>query len=148
MNAAASFGNLATMFRRRTGTAYAVRTAAMCGVFATLLAASFQSGRELTGIVRAAMSGTVVFGTRAPATKPSDALRVLDPVAASQTRVGYLLFSAYDTDMCRRVLFDNYTGASVDAGQIFCGQTPEPPSNQATHMGQERALALLKSFRK
>ena len=71
-------------------------------------------------------------------------LRALDPAASFvQSRVGQLLFSSYDTDECRRVLFDNRSGTFTEAGTIYCGQIPE-----ADRLGQERAQQMLKSFRK
>ena len=71
-------------------------------------------------------------------------LRALDPATSFvRTRVGQLLFSSYDTDDCRRVLFDNRSGTFTEAGTVYCGPIPE-----ADRMGQERAQQMLKSFRK
>ena len=73
-------------------------------------------------------------------------LRPLDPGAGfSQGQIGRLAFGSYNTDLCRHALFDNRTGALAEAGQAYCGVVPQLSSD---HIGQERALNLLKSFRK
>jgi hypothetical protein len=56
-----------------------------------------------------------------------------------------MLFASYNSDVCRRALFDNRTGVSAEAGKIHRGQLPQQQGDQ---LGQERALAMLKAFRK
>lgn len=76
---------------------------------------------------------------------PSD-----DPAAHfSDTGVGQVLFSSGRGDSCRRVLFDNRTGANYESKDVACGprpepvvvvQPPEPPPNRLT--------AVRKSFQR
>jgi hypothetical protein len=76
----------------------------------------------------------------------ADVMRPLDPRSGfADARVGLMLFASYNSDVCRRALFDNRTGVSAEAGKIHCGQLPEQQGDQ---LGQERALAMLKAFRK
>ena len=131
MNVALPFGIRSGWLKLRVAPVGVRPALAMCVAFATMLVAGVQAGREFTAFWR---SG----GSHAP----SAASTVLDPVAHfPQTRVGQLLFASYDDDACRRVLFDNRTGAMVEAGHIFCAQVPT-----RTVTGADRMLALRKSF--
>ena len=68
----------------------------------------------------------------------------VDPVARfNQTRVGHLLFAQAGGSNCRRVLFDNKTGALQDAGELYCG-APLPEAAESAN----RMLALRKAFQK
>src|SRR5687768_8572108 len=121
MNFALPVGDPTARFWRRAATANIIRVFAMCTAFVVLLAAGASSGRDLADMLRAAMSRAAFFGAGTPA-RPTDALRLADPVAQfPQTRVGHLLFASYNSDFCRRVLFDNRTGATSDAGRVLCG---------------------------
>jgi hypothetical protein len=50
----------------------------------------------------------------------------LDPddlvVRFADTRVGHVLFESWQSQQCRRLLFDNRTGVFYEAKDIFCGQ--------------------------
>ena len=66
-----------------------------------------------------------------------------DPaVRFSDTRVGHVLFASSRSDNCRRVLFDNRTGSSYEAKEIFCGQRPD----QAVEVGSSDRLTGLRQF--
>ena len=71
-----------------------------------------------------------------------------DPVERfKETRIGHLLFSSRGSDECRRVLFDNHTGAQYEAGAIYCSQVPrQVVADAATSV--DRMEALRKSFQK
>jgi hypothetical protein len=74
----------------------------------------------------------------------TEELRLLHPQAEfPRTRLATMTFSSRASDMCPRAVFDNRTGLSFDAGEIFCGSNP--PDDQ---IGQERTLSLLRAFRK
>jgi hypothetical protein len=62
-----------------------------------------------------------------------------------KTGVGHVLFTATSSDNCRRNLFDNRTGATYEAGEIFCGQTPEHAVEAQT---TDRLQSMRKPFRK
>jgi hypothetical protein len=69
-----------------------------------------------------------------------------DPVKNfAKTGVGHVLFTAMSSDNCRRNLFDNRTGATYEAGEIFCGQAPE---NGIEAQSPDRLLSLRKPFSK
>jgi hypothetical protein len=46
--------------------------------------------------------------------------------------------------MCRRVLFDNRTGETWEAGVVVCGQPPDAPPAEK----QERGNAMMRAFRR
>ena len=139
------FGRLIALLPSRKARVHAFRLTAMCVAFAALLTAGLHHRRDLSEFFHAAMSRQASLGG-AGAGGQADVLRTLDPRSSfGQARVGLMLFAAYNTDTCRRVMFDNRTGVWSEAGNIHCGQPPEPGSDQ---IGQERALALLKAFRK
>src|SRR4051794_6280533 len=62
-----------------------------------------------------------------------------------KTGVGHVLFTAVSSDNCRRNLFDNRTGATYEAGEIFCGQSPE---GGVEAQSSDRLLSLRKPFNK
>jgi hypothetical protein len=135
---------------RRVAPAKIRRVLFVGAAFAILIYLGTQSGRDLlfgsTGVLQ--LSGATPRAVRSPARPPEsfEMLHMLDPSDDfPQSQVGHLLFTSYNSDMCRRLLFDNRTGALSAAGQIYCGQTPQQSSNQ---IGQARAQTLLKSFRK
>ena len=145
MNAAVPFGQSAAKSRARAATVHVALTLAIGVGFAALLATGVHSGRDWAGILRVALSQSGHFGT---GSKPAqvEPLRLLDPASGfSETRVGYLLFSTNNSDACRRMLFDNRNGASVEDGYIGCGSSVETSNDQ---VGQTRTLALLRAFRK
>jgi hypothetical protein len=72
------------------------------------------------------------------------ALATDDPVAKfSKTGVGQLLYASDYSDSCRRVLFDNRTGALYDGGRVFCGQQVAP---SPTTTSSDRMTTLRKAF--
>ena len=118
---------------------------AICTAFVALLVTGFQHRRDLAEMLRSAMARPA-FITGAGQAGQADVLRPLDPRSGfADARIGLMLFASYNNDICRRSLFDNRTGVSAAAGHIHCGQLPEQQSDQ---IGQERALAMLKAFRK
>jgi hypothetical protein len=145
MNAALPFRRLIALLPGRKARAHGIRVTAICVGFAALLAAGLQHRRDLSEFFRSAMTrSALIGGTGAPG--QSDRLRPVDPRSSFvEARVGLMLFAAYNNDICRRVMFDNRTGVWSEAGHIHCGQPPEQASDQ---LGQERALMLLKAFRK
>jgi hypothetical protein len=62
-----------------------------------------------------------------------------------KTGVGHVLFTAESSNNCRRTLFDNRTGETYDAGEVFCGQAPE---NVIEAQSTDRLMALRKPFNK
>jgi hypothetical protein len=62
-----------------------------------------------------------------------------------KTGVGHVLFTAMSSDNCRRNLFDNRTGSTYEAGEIFCGQSPE---GGVEAQSSDRLLSLRKPFNK
>ena len=125
MNVAVPFVNLAALFPSRKARSHAVRVTAICTAFAALLATGFQHRRDLAELLSSAMSRPA-FITGAGRAAQADLLRPLDPRSEfPAAQVGLMLFASYNSDICRRALFDNRTGVSADAGQIHCGQPPE-----------------------
>jgi hypothetical protein len=145
MNVALPFVNFAALFPGRKARSHAVRVTALCTTFAALLATGFQHRRDLAELLSSAMSRPAfIRGGGLPG--QADVMRPLDPRSGfADARVGLMLFASYNSDVCRRALFDNRTGVSAEAGKIHCGQLPEQQGDQ---LGQERALAMLKAFRK
>jgi hypothetical protein len=118
------------------------RALVVSAIFGVLIYLGAQPGRDLffrsTGVLQLPGSGP-------PLPHPAEKVRVFDPVERfTQTQVGHLLFSLNNSDMCRRVLFDNRTGAMQEAGQILCGQPPEAVEQP----GQERGNAMMRAFRR
>lgn len=141
------FGGGSAAFWRRMAASHHVRVLAICAAFAAMLAAGVHSGRDFASLLSAALSRPAVLGSGAPsaASATAAAPRVVDPVARFQeTRIGHMLFSSYNSDICRRVFFDNNTGASFEAGQAECGYSAE----SAEVVRQDRAQQVLRSFRK
>jgi hypothetical protein len=69
-----------------------------------------------------------------------------DPVLNfDKTKVGQVMISSAHNDNCRRVLFDNRTGARLEAGEVFCGQTPEQPADAES---SKRMQSLKKAFQR
>lgn len=69
-----------------------------------------------------------------------------DPVLNfDKTKVGQVMISSAHSDNCRRVLFDNRTGARLEAGDVFCGQTPEQAGDAEP---SKRMQALKKAFQR
>ena len=128
---------VATRFRRwtkfvwrHTAPTNAVRVTVLCLAFGTLIAVG------VSHVWKPAPMPAIQLDTTAGG----------DPVARfTETRVGHLLFAPVGGDNCRRVLFDNTTGAFREAGEIYCGP---PPSRASEATSANRLQALSKSFQK
>ena len=83
---------------------------------------------------------------------PVAGIAAADPVARFQeTRIGHVLYSPYTGDNCRRVFFDNRTGAFYEAGDIPCVQSAaetEPAGSGGPVQGADRMQAMRKHFQK
>ncbi len=87
-------------------------------------------------------SGTLANASRPDLPTGGSNLPEDDPVRNFvKTGVGHVLFTAMSSDVCRRSLFDNHTGATYEAGEVFCGQSPENESSS-------RLLSIGKPFKK
>lgn len=145
MNLAVPFSRLAVLMPGRKARVHAVRVVLIGAGFAALLVSGFHHRRDLAEFLKAAASRPA-FVTGAGQAGETEVLRPHDPRSAfPAAQVGLMLFASYNTDFCRRVLFDNRTGKSYDAGQGYCGLQPEAP---AEHLGTERILAMGKAFRR
>jgi hypothetical protein len=67
-------------------------------------------------------------------------------VRFSKTGVGHVLFATSDSDKCRRILFDNRTGLSYAANEVFCGPVVAEPVIEAD--SPDRLNAVRKSFQR
>ena len=116
---------------RRVAPTNARRATALCVVFAASLALA-------------------LYLTRAPVAVPiatSVDKGVTDPVARfAQTRTGHLLLPSQSGGLCRRVLFENRTGALLDAGEVPCGPSDVPP--EVLTNGADRLMAVRKAFQR
>jgi hypothetical protein len=126
---------------------------AICVVFGTLiLTAVYAANERLTRFRFVPSSGEGHLpggGTASENAVRLTGLSELDPgdpaVRFSDTRVGHVLFALAQTDNCRRVLFDNRTGAFYEAEEIFCGQRLD----QAVEvMSSDRLTELRQFFRR
>ncbi len=143
MTIAAPFGRFVLSLRRRAGAHHGVRLVAICLGFAALLAAGLHSGRDLASMLSATFAKPSHVGADAQGRGAPGVAAAADN-GFSGTRVGQLLFSSYRSDVCRRVLFDNRTGFSYEAGRIECGVLAEAAADPA----HDRAEALRRAFRK
>ncbi len=149
MSAALSFGRFAGVFSSRKAGGHGLRVAAIILSFAVLLASGLHHRRDLGEMLASAVSR---LGTSAGKgqpwrgrTAPGEGLRPHDPRSGFvEARIGMLLFADPDSDMCRRMTFDNRTGAAVEAGIGHCGQAAE----RAEQQSHDRANAMRKAFRK
>ena len=132
MNFALPFGNRLGF---RIAPAGAKHTFVISLAFTTLVFAGVQAGREFSNF----------WGPASPsAPAPAVPFVVIDPVVQfSQNRVGHLLFTSIDDDTCRHVLFDNRTGATVEAGRIVCNSSPARTPDVT---GEARMRSLRNSF--
>ena len=126
---------------RRLGSTNVRRALVLCSTFAGILFAGFYFTRE-------AADGSRRMANRAASAAAASALGQglgpNDPVTRfAETRVGHLLFTSSRNDDCRRVLFDNRTGAFYEAGLIQCGQIALPTPEAS---GNDRLMALRKTF--
>jgi hypothetical protein len=149
MNLAVQYPGFAALLPSRKAWAQTVRVTAICAIFGALLTAGFHHRRDLADMLRVAFSKSTPFADRLTAARNGDApmvLRPLDPASGfAESPVGVMLHTSYSSDTCRRVLFDNRTGMTHDAGQGYCGLQPEAP---AEHLGMERMLSMSRAFRR
>lgn len=86
-------------------------------------------------------SGAIANAGRSEMPTGGSGLPEDDPVRNFfKTGVGHVLFTATASDNCRRNLFDNHTGATYEAGEIFCGQSADQEaqsSNRLMQMGKQ-----------
>jgi hypothetical protein len=94
-------------------------------------------------LLRTNGSGTGGNASQQPLPTGGAGLAEDDPVRNFfKTGVGHVLFTAMSSDNCRRNLFDNRTGATYEAGEIFCGHNPDETQTS------ERLQAMRKPFKK
>jgi len=102
-----SRGHWFAVFWRRIAPTNARRAVTLCVVLAALLALAVYRAREpVTSPVARTIEGAVT-----------------DPVAQfAETRTGHVLIPSESSGLCRRVLFENRTGALLEAGEVSCRQ--------------------------
>ena len=147
MNIALSLGK-PIRARRRFTPGHALHLLVIHGAFAALIVASIVYTREppavpqsvsLTGLGGVAGAGGAGPGFAIGASADDPVVRF------SQTRIGHILYAPYVGDHCRRVLFDNGSGALLEAGPRLCVRSaPE----QASTSGADRLLSMRKTFQK
>ena len=122
----------------------AVRVAALCGLFGAFLVVAVAYVREPAML--AASSGLAGGGEMSAAAGASPRAAG-DPVAQFlRTRTGQLLFASNISDNCRRVLFDNRTGSTLEFGSVFCG--PSSQNRRVEASALDRLQAVRRSFQK
>ena len=149
MNLAVQYPGFAALLPSRKAWAQTVRVTAICAIFGALLTAGFHHRRDLAEMLRVAFSKSTPFADRLTAARNGDAPHGVAPARSGERLRGepgrrhasHLVSS----DTCRRVLFDNRTGMTHDAGQGYCGLQPEAP---AEHLGMERMLSMSRAFRR
>jgi hypothetical protein len=104
--------------------AYTSRVLAICALFGLLILSGVYAAREHTGLFQSfsALGRGSLPGINAARPTGYDELGPNDPtVRFAATGVGQLLIASTRSDHCRRLLFDNRTGAYYAAGDVFCG---------------------------
>ena len=90
--------------------------------------------------------GKSIQVVKTPSLVGASSLASDDPVLHfDKTKVGQVMISSAHSDNCRRVLFDNRTGVRLEAGEVFCGQTPEQPGDADS---SQRMMSLKKAFQR
>ncbi len=150
MRAAVPFRATFQTFWGRDASVHVVCIVAIATLFAAAAYAGVHSTRYWDELFRIVMSRSELSSSqhpgRNPRQGPNEALRLLDPRDSfANARVGLLKFATHNSDMCRRVMFDNRTGSLTDAGLTACGKFADAPDD---YTGQERALAMQRAFRK
>jgi hypothetical protein len=132
--------------RLRRARSNRMRVLAISATFAVLMAAVFYTARDPAAVFRpkAEPSASGVQTVKAGGIIGAGALGADDPVLQfTKTKVGQVVFSSARSDTCRRVLFDNRTGARLETGEMFCGQTADEVVEAET---SNRLNSLSKSF--
>jgi hypothetical protein len=122
-----------------------VRVLTISGAFAALIGAGFLAAKDPVGLFqsKSVSAGTGVQTIKAVGLTGASALGGDDPVLRfTDTKMGQVVFAAR-SDTCRRVLFDNRTGARLEAGEVFCGQSQAQVVDAET---SNRLQFLSKSF--
>jgi hypothetical protein len=153
MNIALPFSNRRHLPSRRLAPTTIRRALIISAFFGVLIYLGTQSGRDLllgsAGFLQSSKgtgTGQSSKQSSKQSAEPVDGMRMVDPLDGfPQKQVGHMLFTSSNSDVCRRMLFDNRTGAVTEAGQTFCGPTA---SYAADQVGQARVQSLLRSFRK
>jgi hypothetical protein len=125
-----------------------VRVLTISGAFAALIGAGFFAAKDPVGLFqsKSESAGTGIQTIKAVGLAGASALGGDDPVLRfAETKMGQVVFSASHSDMCRRVLFDNRTGARLEAGEVFCGQSQAQVVDAET---SNRLQSLSKSFQR
>jgi hypothetical protein len=106
-----------------------LRVLAICSMFATVIAAGTFVARDPLGLFQSQeRSETAASGNSGLSDDLTGAVSMgaEDPVKRfGQTQVGHIVFAVASSDTCRRALFDNHTGLTYDAPDVFCGSAPE-----------------------
>jgi hypothetical protein len=121
---------------------------AISAVFAVLMSAGLYAAKDPTRLFGSKPDADTkgVPGLKAVGLIGTNGLGADDPVLRfSETKVGQVVFSSARSDTCRRVLFDNSTGARLEAGEVYCRQTVDQVVEAET---PNRLQSLRKSFQK
>ena len=135
-------------FWRGIASTNAKRALILCAMFGGLVALSFYRAPVISAVfspptsksdsANGSGSGTRQGSIAKPGSAEADA-------KFFETRIGQLLFSPYEGDYCRLVLFDNQNGAFYEAGHIHCGQTG---ISEMHGFGTDRILKVTNAFRR
>jgi hypothetical protein len=141
---------------RKAATSTTTRVMTICVAFGALMLTGVYAGKDNFALFRSvevsgadgAAGGTSEGDAAAKANRVvgHDELNPRDPVMRfADTGVGHMLFASTRSDQCRRLLFDNRTGAYYEAPDIFCGQKPEEGGDPVPH---DRVSAMRKAFKR
>jgi len=136
---------LARMRRAQSNRAHVL---AISAAFAVLIAAGFYAAKDPAGLFpsKADRGANGIASMKAVGVIGASALGGDDPVRRfSETKVGQVVFSSARSDTCRRVLFDNRTGARLEAGEVSCGESIDRVVDAET---PNRLQSLSKSFQR
>jgi len=120
----------------------------LCAMFGGLVALSFYRSPMISAVfstptsksdsANGSGSGTRQGSIAKPGSAEADA-------KFFETRIGYVMFSPFEGDYCRLVLFNNQNGALYEAGHIHCGQTA---ISELHGFGADRILKVTNAFRR
>jgi hypothetical protein len=136
--------------KRRRARANVARVGTICAAFGVLIGVGILFARDPAAFF--GWNADAGAGGQPGAVKPVALVggAELGPsdltVRFSKTGVGHVLFATSDSDQCRRILFDNRTGLSYQANDVFCGQVVAEPVVEPD--SPDRLLALRKSFQR